>query len=283
MDRHPGGHNICGIAIGVLALESYFPKPPGHIKNPSSLSFTTLYEMLDGITVPELLNNPDGAMKDRVIDAARRLEARGVRAITGSCGFLALFQAEIAAAVSVPVFVSSLIQVPMVYHMTAAPVGVLTASSAALTQAHLDNVGAQNIPVEVQGLEHTTEFASVILRNERNAMDLGVVAEEVIDAGRALIARRPEIGAIVLECTDLPPYADQIQAALARPVFDLTTLASMVARCVTRERVRGLCLSKGKSQRREATDPSMLVRHARPASPSATLHNQGYPSGGALK
>ena len=232
MTIHPGGQNICGISIGVLALESYFPKPPGHIKNPSSLPFTVTYEMLDGITVPELLNNPTGAMKDRVIDAAKRLEARGVRAITGSCGFLALFQHEIAAAVSVPVFVSSLVQVPMVHHMTAVPVGILTASAPALTQAHLENAGAGDAPVRVQGLQDTSEFATVILRNERNEMNLDTVAQEVIAAGQNLIDSAPEIGAIVLECTDLPPYAHQIQAALSRPVFDLTTLAAMVASCV---------------------------------------------------
>lgn len=235
MPIHPGGQNICGISIGVLALESYFPKPPGHIKNPSSLGFTVTYEILDGITVPALLNNPDGSMKDRIIEAALRLEAQGVRAITGSCGFLALFQNEIAAAVSVPVFASSLIQVPMVHYMTAAPVGILTASSAALTADHMTNVGAGGIPVEIQGLEDTTEFAAVILRNERTQMDLEKVAADVVEAGQALIQRAPEIGAIVLECTDLPPYAHLIQDALSRPVFDLTTLSSMVATCVKRE------------------------------------------------
>lgn len=234
MANHPGGHNICGTCIGVLALESYFPKPPGHIKNPSSLPFTVMYEMLDGITVPELLNNPTGAMKERVIDAARRLEAKGVRAITGSCGFLALFQTEIARAVSIPVFVSSLVQVQLVHCMTAAPVGILTASAPALTLAHLENAGAANVPVRIAGLEDSSEFASVILRNDRVSMDLDIIAAEVIDAGQALIARAPEIGAIVLECTDLPPYAHLIQQELSRPVFDLTTLASMVASAVIR-------------------------------------------------
>jgi aspartate/glutamate racemase len=236
---YPGGQNICGITIGVLALESYFPKPPGHIKNPSSLNFTVAYEILDGITVPALLNNPGGGMKNRIIEAARSLEAQGVRAITGSCGFLALFQNEIAAAVSVPVFVSSLIQVPMVHHMTAAPVGIVTASSMALTTDHMRNVGAGDVPVEIQGLEDTTEFAAVILRNERTEMDLDRVATDVIEAGQALIRRAPEIGAIVLECTDLPPYAHLIQEALSRPVFDLTTLSGMVATCVKREPYSG--------------------------------------------
>ncbi|MCP9483441.1 aspartate/glutamate racemase family protein [Shimia sp. CNT1-13L.2] len=234
-----GGKNICGVSIGVLSLESYFPKPPGHIKNPSSLPFTLSYEILDGITVPELLSNPNGAMKDQIIKAAKRLEASGVRAITGSCGFLALYQNDIAAAVEVPVFVSSLVQVQMAHVMTAAPVGILTASAPSLTKAHLNNAGAGGVPVEIQGLEETSEFATVILRNERDDMDLAKVADEVIAAGKALVARAPEIGAIVLECTDLPPYAHRIQAALERPVFDLTTLSTMVASCVNRTSYQG--------------------------------------------
>ena len=96
-----GGTNICGVSVGVLSLESHFPKPPGHIKNPSSLPFTTSYEIIKGLTVPLLLNNPSPEMLAPLIDAARRLERSGVKAITGSCGFLALFQNEIAAAVEV--------------------------------------------------------------------------------------------------------------------------------------------------------------------------------------
>ncbi len=230
----PGGQNICGISIGVLSLESYFPKPPGHIKNPSGLPFTTTYEILHGITVPELLNNPSPDMLKPILAAARRLEAQGVRAITGSCGFLAMFQKEIADAVSIPVFVSSLLQVPLAFQMTRAPVGVLTASAPSLTEKHIAGAGCEGIPIVVQGLENTEEFAAVILRNERNGMDLAKVEMEVLESGRTLLAQSPDIGAIVLECTDLPPYAHRLQEVLGRPVFDLTTLSTMMHEVVSR-------------------------------------------------
>ncbi|MEM6660048.1 MAG: aspartate/glutamate racemase family protein, partial [Pseudomonadota bacterium] len=167
MPIYEGGQNICGASIGVLCLESYFPKPPGHIKNPSSLPFPVLYEMIDGVTVPTLLNNPTSELLAPFIRGAQRLESEGVRAITGSCGFLALFQKELAASVSIPVFASSLIQVPLAFHMTGAnsPVGVLTADASALTPRHFEGVGAAGIPVAVQGLENTSEFAEVILQN----------------------------------------------------------------------------------------------------------------------
>ncbi|KIC40569.1 hypothetical protein RA27_12365 [Ruegeria sp. ANG-R] len=242
MPIYEGGQNICGASIGVLCLESYFPKPPGHIKNPSSLPFPVLYEMVDGITVPTLLNNPTPELLVPFIEGARRLEAEGVRAITGSCGFLALFQKELAAAVSVPVFASSLIQVPLAFHMTGAnaPVGVLTADASALTPKHFEGVGAAGIPVSVQGLEDTSEFAEVILRNTRTRMDTDLIEAEVLEAARRLKHQAPNIRSLVLECTDLPPYAACLQDALQLPVFDLTTLAQMAHTVATRNSYVGI-------------------------------------------
>lgn len=234
-----GGLNICGVAIGVLALESYFPKPPGHIKNPSSLPFTVTYEMLDGLTVPDLLNSPSPEMLQPLLDAARNLERKGVKAITGSCGFLALFQREIAQAVNIPVFVSSLVQAPLLHQMTGRPVGVLTASASLLTPKHLENVGAANTPVEVEGMQDSEEFSRVILRYERNDMDLEKVEQDLHAAGHRLIERAPEIGTILLECTDLVPYAHTLQQSLKRPVFDLVTLASHVNDAVLRRPFAG--------------------------------------------
>lgn len=227
---HPGGQNICGVSIGVLCLESYFPKPPGHIKNPSSMEFSVLYETIKGITVPKLLANPSDDYLQPLIDAAKRLEAEGVRAITGSCGFLAIFQKQLAQAVSVPVFASSLIQVPLAYHMSGAhaPVGVITASAPSLTQKHLDGVGAGNIPIVVRGLEESEEFAEVILRNDRTSMDLAKVEQELLCVAHDMIKDHADIRSIVLECTDLPPYAHRLQQELKLPVFDIITLANMV-------------------------------------------------------
>ena len=239
MNIQKGGQNIYGISIGVLSLESYFPKPPGHIKNPSSLPFTVTYEILKALTVPELLNNPSENMLRPILEAAKRLEAQGVRAITGSCGFLALFQREIAEVVSIPVFVSALLQVPLAFQMTRSAVGVLTASAPALTDKHIEAVGAKGVPIVIQGLEDTEEFASVILRNERDDIDLYKIENEILAAGAALVARAPDIKSIVLECTDMPPFAKSLQRRLNRPIFDLTTLASMMHDVVIRQTYKG--------------------------------------------
>jgi len=121
-----------------------------------------------------------------------------------------------------------------------APVGVLTADASALTPGHLDGVGAANVPIAVQGLEHTQEFAEVILRNTRTRMDTDLIAAEVLDAARRLKDKAPDMRSVVLECTDLPPYAAQIQAELQLPVFDLTTLAHMAHSVATRGSYTGI-------------------------------------------
>ena len=239
MKQVPGGKNICGVSIGVLALESYFPKPPGHIKNPSSLPFTACYEILRGISVPDLLYHPTPAMENTILEAARSLEMQGVKAIAGSCGFLALYQSVLVNAVQIPVFTSSLIQVPLAYQMTGQKVGVITADATVLNSHYLKAVSADHVPVAIAGLQDSEEFACVILHNERNNMDLELVLEELLTVVRELLENNPDIGALVLECTDLPPYAHPLQAEFGLPIFDLTTLACMANDVVQRQPYKG--------------------------------------------
>jgi len=242
MTLYQGGQNICGATIGVLCLQSYFPKPPGHIKNPSSLPFPVLYEIIEDVTVPKLLSDPSEKFLQLFIEGAKKLESEGVRAITGSCGFLAIYQKELAAAVNIPVFASSLIQVPLAFQMTGAnaPVGVITASEIALTNRHFEGVGAGDIPVVVKGLDDTKEFAEVILRNERTSMNLDLIENELLSAATQLVDENKNIKSIVLECTDLPPYAFSLQSKLQLPIFDLTTLACMAHNVVARSAYTGL-------------------------------------------
>jgi hypothetical protein len=119
-------------------------------------------------------------------------------------------------------------------------VGVLTADASALTPKHFEGVGAVGIPVAVQGLEDTSEFAEVILRNTRTHMDTDLIEAEVLEAARRLKRQAPDIRSIVLECTDLPPYAARLQDELQLPVFDLTTLAQMAHTVATRKSYVGI-------------------------------------------
>ena len=229
-----GGFNIYGIPIGVLCLESYFPKGPGHIKNATTFHFPVTYKIVKGATVKRVVDQPDSRLLKPFINAARELEREGVQAITGSCGFLALFQRELADAVNVPVFISSLIQVPMVYRMLRKhqEVGLIVAQKRTLTQEHLRAVGADTIPICIAGMDNQKEFCEVIIEGRRNALDFKKLENEIVSVVEALVKENQETGAIVLECTDMSPFAQKIQQKVNLPVFDIITLTNMVYEAV---------------------------------------------------
>ena len=155
-----GGYLYHDTPVGVLCLKSFFPKPRGHIRNPRTFNFPVVCSVVEGVDIPKLLFDPQPELIQPFIDAAVKLEKDGVQAITGSCGFLARFQSQLAAAVQVPVFVSSLLQIPLVrlMHGVSANIGVLTASSAALTQEHFNNAGAEIGDYRIKGMEGYPEF-----------------------------------------------------------------------------------------------------------------------------
>lgn len=237
-----GGYNIYGIPIGVLSLDSYFAKPPGHIKNATTFTYPVRYKIVQGATLDRLIDQRDPALLHPFIEAVKELEQEGVRAITGSCGFLALFQKQLADAVNVPVFMSSIIQVPMVYRMlkSGQKVGILTANKSGLSDDHLKAVGAENTPVCIAGMEDQPEFSEVILRNKRVELDFNRFEAELLGVAEDLVSRHPEIGAMVLECTDMPFFSQRIQQRLNLPVFDIITLTNMVQHAVAQKSYTGI-------------------------------------------
>ena len=222
-----GGKPVQGAPLGIIMLQTRFPRIPGDIGNGLTWPFPVLYRVVEGAT-PErvVLQGARGLLPD-FIAAARDLVALGAEAITTSCGFLCIFQKEIAAAVGVPVATSSLLQVPWVEAMLppGRRVGVITASRPSLTPAHFAAAGmAPDTPVI--GIEGGRELFRVLVRQDKAELDPAAAEQDILDAGRALVAAHPEVGAIVLECTNMPPYAAALQAALGLPVHDVVSLAS---------------------------------------------------------
>jgi Asp/Glu/hydantoin racemase len=225
-----------GTAVGVLCLETIFDKIPGHIRNPKTFDFPVLYQVVSGATADRVVNQGDPTLIEPFCQAARDLQARGAGAITSGCGFLVLFQRELADAVTIPVFASSLVQLPMVHRMltTGQQVGVLTAKQAALTPRHLATIGAESVPIVVSGMEDQQEFREVMLEGRRAELDVERLRGEVLTvAGR--LADEPALGAVVIECTDLVPFASDIQRLLGVPVFDIVTLTNYVHASLTRQ------------------------------------------------
>lgn len=231
-----GGYLYYDTNVGVLCLESKFPKPRGHLRNPMTFNFPVVCRVVEGVDIPRLLFNPTPELVEPFIEAARQLEKDGVKAITGSCGFLARYQREIAAAVNIPVFMSSLVQIPMVRVMHGADcrVGVLTASSTALTPAHFESVGSNIDHVVIKGMEGYPEFWETIIEGKRNDFDMDKMEREICRAADEVV-RENNLDALVLECTDLSAFSNAIQKTVGIPVYDIDSLMEYVSYSVCRK------------------------------------------------
>lgn len=218
------------VEIGVLCMDTTFTKIPGHIRNRATFDFPVRYQVVTGATADRLVTHADPSLLEPFVQAAKELQAAGVRAITGACGFLVIFQKELAGAVNVPLYTSSLIQLPMVGRMIrpGQKVGLLVANEHSLTRRHLEAVGAQDVPIAVAGMQEQPEFREVMLQARRSELDVDRLAGEVLGVVDRLARSNADLGALVIECTDLVPFAHKIQARLGLPVFDIVTLTDMV-------------------------------------------------------
>ncbi|MEG2140386.1 MAG: aspartate/glutamate racemase family protein, partial [Bilophila sp.] len=219
-----GGKLYYDVPIGILCLESLFPKPCGHIRNPLTYRFPTVSRVVTGVDIPQLLFSPAPDIEP-FIRAAQQLEKDGVQAITGSCGFMARFQSELAAAVRISVLMSSLLQVPLIrlMHGAKANIGVLTASKQALTPLHFSQCGVSMDSVHIMGMEGKPEFWETIIEGKRHDFDLERLEQEIVDTALTL-TRTCALDALLLECTDLSAFAFALQNAVNIPVYDINSL-----------------------------------------------------------
>lgn len=223
-----GGYTNYGQQIGVLMLDTIFPRPAGDIGNALSYDFPVRYKTVKGAHATRIMgNNPDPKLIEPFIDAARELEAEGVRAITTSCGFLGPFQKDIAAAVNIPVFTSSLMQAPIIHAMLAPGkvIGVFTERAHHMNDEHFKGVGwsSEVIPVQVQGMKQNTEFPQTYIEG-RDYLDTEVLKEEMLEMTREFMASCENPGAILFECTNMCPFSSYVAAESGLPVFDINTL-----------------------------------------------------------
>ena len=219
-----GGKAIYGARLGILMLEARFPRIPGDMGNATTWPFPVFYKVVRGASPDRVVRRGGEGTLDSFVAAAKELVADGVDGITTNCGFLSLFQADIQAAVPVPVATSSLMQVPMVARLLppGRRVGILTVSAETLTHAHLEAAG---VPTDtpIVGTDGGREFSRVIVGNEER-LDVAAAEADMLDAADALIEKAPDVGAIVFECTNMAPYAKAVREHVARPVFDIFSL-----------------------------------------------------------
>lgn len=218
-----GGKNLYGASIGIMMLETQFPRIPGDIGNATTWPFPVHYEPVSGAHPDNVVRENGGGKIDAFVKAGKALVKRGADALTTNCGFLILFQEELTERIGVPILTSSLMQYSLIAQ-TLPPKkvpGIITISKENLSIKHLD---AANIPHDVPmvGMEdmNTTEFHDGIL-DDWDAMDFVLCREEMIAAALKLQKENPNVGAILCECTNMVPYARDMYRATGLPVYTI--------------------------------------------------------------
>jgi len=199
---------------------------PGNVMHPDTFSFPVVFKDVKGACYGSLIEHFDPALVQQSIRTAGELASAGARFISTSCGFNIIMQEALADAVDLPVCTSSLLQVPVVLRMLSrgSAVGIVTADRRHLTAEHLRQAGiTEDMHVFITGIEDVGEFQKV--RQDPCAeLDVEKFKREVIGTVRTLVDQHPDIRAIVVECTDLPPCSEALRRELGMPVFDYVTM-----------------------------------------------------------
>lgn len=221
-----GGKTVYGARVGILMLDTKWPRPPGDTGNALTWPFPVLYKVVSGATARVVIHEQGKGLGPAFLEAAAQLVKEGADGITTTGGFLAIFQKQLAAHVNVPVASSSLMQIPLAQALLppGKRVGVLSVQGDRITPEHWDAVGAPH-DTPVMGTEHGTEFTRVML-NDEIELDYELAEREIVEAGAELLRRHPEVGAIVCENHNMAPYAKALNARLRVPIFTVYTFVT---------------------------------------------------------
>jgi len=193
-----------------------------------------------GFTTKRALEKDPSIFED-LLEASRELENQGVRAVTGDCGFMAIHQRELAKILDVPVFLSSLLQIPFISSIIGEDnkLGIITADSRSLDAPLFESLGFESTEdLEIRGLQDQDNFFKAVIEEEET-LDPYAIEEEVVSKARQMAAEEPKVKALLLECSCLPPYGAAVQDAVHLPVFDYITMIEYVYSAVVKRRFSG--------------------------------------------
>lgn len=218
-----GGKTVYGARVGIIMLDTKWPRPPGDTGNAHTWPFPVLYKVVSGASAKVVIHEQGKGLGPAFLQAAEELVRNGADGITTTGGFLAIFQDELAAHVNVPVASSSLMQIPLVQRLLppGRRVGVLSVHADRITPEHWKAVGAP-LDTPAMGTEGGREFTRVLLQDEMD-MDYQKAEEDILEAGEKLLKKHPEVGALVLECHNMAPYSRALNNLLGIPVYDVYT------------------------------------------------------------
>ena len=229
------GRMVYGPTVGIIQLPANIPMLPGDVGNPTTFNFPVLYESIQEIDPMWILaDKPHPVVMKKIIAACKRLTMQGVTTLIGNCGFFANYQPEVAASLDpgVQFFNGSLMQLPMLLTSVGAnkKVGILTASKKLLMPSPaIKNSGVSDADMKrlvVYGNEDGKEMGKVT--GETGRFNPKKLEKELVALAKKMVKEHPDVGAIVLECTEFPPYASVIQNAVRRNVWDFVTMAEFM-------------------------------------------------------
>lgn len=229
-----------GEAIGILLLDSCAPYIPGDVANATTYSYPVRYNRVPGLTVKRIFNH-DMDLLDSIINAALELKKDGVRAITGDCGFMAIYQKDLVCHLGLPVFMSSLLQVPFMERLIGEDdkIGIITANSKSLDKTVLRPCGADlGEKLIIRGLEDCPNFAAAFI-DETGKLNKQKVESEVVSVANQMIAEVPEVKLLLFECSVLAPYGPAVQQATGLPIFDFITMINYIYTAVVKQCFNG--------------------------------------------
>lgn len=214
-----------------MMLDTSFPRPVGDVGNARTWNFPVLYKVIKNAFPAKVVLNLQMDDLDPFIEGARELQKMGVRAITTSCGFLCMFQKELSKALDIPIFTSSIILLPLLLNMFGhRKILVLSANSATLTQTHIIHACGQIDPnrYEIIGTQNKEVFTNFTVNNW-DSVNTDDCENDIIGTLEGkLVTPDHDFGAILLECTNMPPHSDAIRKRFGLPVYDFVTLTNFV-------------------------------------------------------
>lgn len=226
---------ISGYPIGIIYIEDVnYPMVPGNVNNAYTYNFPVLLKPVPNLNQKRLFD-ADPTLADEIIALAKDMVQReGIRALSSGCGFFANFQSVVAEELDIPVALSTMVMVPWISTLIKPnqKIGVLTANASAMNENILLNCKiADASKLVVKDLRNEPEFSCIL--EYRGVFDNDKVKKEVVGKAIEIIEENDDIGAILLECSDMPPYAYAIQSATQLPVFDFITLIKFLHTSVT--------------------------------------------------
>ena len=220
-----------GYSVGILLLDAHQPFVPGDVGNATSYHYPVLFQTVPGAHSPRVMRG-DPELNDAVVKAAQDLEAQGVKGISSDCGFFVTFQDLVRDAVNIPVFMSSLLELPLIStflgHSKA--IGVITANSAALGNQVLELSGIEpERELVIRGMQDNPYWYEAF-KDPADKVDTDIIEREMVQTALEMKESSPHLGAYLLECSMMPPYSKAVQEATGLPVYDFMSLINYFQR-----------------------------------------------------